>query len=496
MGLKALRYNDPTYSKVNPAEVFLNPSDIGIRWALPGGIQKIELVIKAKNKQDAAWRYNNHLGHRIALYDHYRDRPICGQVFEIIPDGRFIRYICHGPIKQFNNDLYLVGDMSDLDPTSGGDSTDTAVKDILDDRVTIANSDQTNIDASSVDIGAWSPNVKTGTLAGDCIKQLALIGADDGSPIDFYIVDAPFDGTSLQNPIVYFKKRSLTASADWVFSRSDMARGGISFSRNIWKLKRVIKIGYNKVTGSQTGATGALLIDSAADFITAGVSPGDVVYNLTQSDEWRVDAVDSATQLSFAPVSHGGNWVASDNYLVKLKETAYTSAATSTETDLWTTNYVEIRREMDQTQAAEYRDQIKTLFEKPMMHQSFVVSSKNARTGGGQLWPLWRLITGGGGYVRINDLFLDSLSLSNSDDRNQTFFISAMDYQLSTNRLRIVPSTNDARLDALLNQAKITGGQMVSTASPPPPDGKEHGGHGDFNHHGGGIAPPPHGSHI
>ena len=66
-------------------------------------------------------------------------------------------------------------------------------------------------------------------------------------------------------------------------------------------------------------------------------------------------------------------------------------------------------------------------------------------------------------YFRISDIFPAAAVFGDSDDREQTFMAVAMDYTYSDNRLRIVPSTNDSRLDALLNQAKIINGQIVST---------------------------------
>ncbi len=40
-----------------------------------------------------------------------------------------------------------------------------------------------------------------------------------------------------------------------------------------------------------------------------------------------------------------------------------------------------------------------------------------------------------------------------SDDRSQTFIATAMDYTYRDNRLRVVPGTEDNRLDVLLQQA-------------------------------------------
>jgi hypothetical protein len=51
-------------------------------------------------------------------------------------------------------------------------------------------------------------------------------------------------------------------------------------------------------TGSNTSTTSLKLINSNAKFITNGVKPGDIVYNLTSSTAATVVSVDSETQLT------------------------------------------------------------------------------------------------------------------------------------------------------------------------------------------------------
>jgi hypothetical protein len=66
-------------------------------------------------------------------------------------------------------------------------------------------------------------------------------------------------------------------------------------------------------------------------------------------------------------------------------------------------------------------------------------------------------------YFRITDLFPEAAVFSASDDRQQTFMAVAMDYTYRDNRLRVVPSTGDSRLDVQLNQAGLIQGQIIST---------------------------------
>ena len=147
--LFANRYDDASYTGTGAAEQFENISDIGIRWALPGGIHRVELMIKANSRMDAYNRYQNHLGHRIAIYDSYCDRYIGGQVFEVVPDGRYVLYICGGPWKRLEHERWTTSER----PATG--NTDALIKDALTDAVSIVDSDQSNIDASAVDGGGW-----------------------------------------------------------------------------------------------------------------------------------------------------------------------------------------------------------------------------------------------------------------------------------------------------------------------------------------------------
>jgi hypothetical protein len=107
-------------------------------------------------------------------------------------------------------------------------------------------------------------------------------------------------------------------------------------------------------------------------------------------------------------------------------------------------------------------------YEKPVQQQAFVISAPTIRDGNGTRWPLWRPLMGDSFYFRITDLFPEAAVFGASDDRSQTFIATAMDYSYRNNRLRVVPGTNDTRLDVLMQQAlaeKRDLSQIVSTAT-------------------------------
>lgn len=459
--LYAARYSGVTYSGIDVSETFGDISELKFRWLVPGGVQRIELTIPASGGLDAYDRYDNHLGHRLAIFDQYIDRPICsGQIFEVIPDGRHVTLICCGPWKRTSDDFYFVSDMGNL--TIGTDHTDEYIEDILTDAVSFESADQSNIANSGVVSEGWSPNPKTqGTTAADAIKELAAIGDSSDNAMDFYYVEQPFSGTQMQAPLPYLKSRSTTADPDWIFSREDLAPNGLTLARNIWNLKTHVRIGYGRLGGSCTAGAGANLIDAGATFIADQVKPGDRAINITDNETFEVATVNSDTSLSFTDTTVT-NWANTEDYSIRLKDPKWTAQSAGSN-DFWAVLYREVRREMDETQALQYRDQLVAIYADPQQQQAFVISSPTIKDGNGAEWPLWRPFTGTSFYFRITDKFPEAAIFGSSDDRKNTFMAVAMDYTHSTGRLRIVPSTNDSRLDAMLSQAKIIQGQIVST---------------------------------
>jgi hypothetical protein len=449
------RYASASIGGTNPNENFRDISELGIRWAVPGGIHRIEFTIPAFSGYDPYRRYDLHLGHTIAVYDGYLDKYISGQVYEIVPDGRHVTYVCAGPWKRAYDDLY---DNTDF-PGSG--NTNAIIKDILTDSVSIESTNQSNIAGSLIPVGGWAPD-DLGSYAGDAIRELAVIGHSDNSPMDFYFADAQFQGLQMQAPLPFFKKRSTTASPDWVFSTKDLAPNGLTLARHIWDLKTHVWIGFGRLGGIADAGSGASLIDSGSTFITDGVRPGDRAINVTDNAVFEVDTVDSETQLSFTDTT-ASNWALSDVFSIRLRDPKWTSGQTPPSTDYWNVRYREKRMEMDETQANKYRDQIATLFSDAQQQQAFVISAPYIHDGFGTRWSLWRVFMNDSYYFRADDLFPEAAIFSSSDDRKATFMAVAMDYKYSNNRLRVVPSTGDSRLDSILGQAGLIQGQLIST---------------------------------
>ena len=117
------------------------------------------------------------------------------------------------------------------------------------------------------------------------------------------------------------------------------------------------------------------------------------------------------------------------------------------------------------------------VYEDAVQQQSFVIGSQTIKDGNGACYPLWQPLMGNSFYFRVTDIFPEAALFGASDDRLQAFPVVAMDYTYNDNRLRVVPSTEDSRLDMLLAKANIVSGQMINTEAntkryvPPPPPG-------------------------
>lgn len=458
--LYAARYDGATDFNIAPTETFEDLVDVGIRWSLPGGIQRFEITVRAKSKVDSYIRYKDHLGHRFALFDNLVNRYIGGQCYEIAPDGNTIKYICGSWWKRANDDDYKVGDFS-----ATGDTADIII-DILTDSVSFDSTDQSNISPSNVPIGGWVPEFP-GVRPVDAIGELALIGDSSQNMMDFYFVDPSFNGTQMQAPLPYLKSRSTTADPDWVISIEDLNPGGLKLARHIWDLKTDVYIAYGRLGGEHDGGNGSnTLIDGGEDFITDGVRPGDRVVNITDDTVFEVATVTNLTTLTFTN-NASASWDNLDKYSIRLREPKWTVVNSPATSDWGTVLYKEVHMEMDQTQAEQYRDQLYTTYRDAVLQQAFVVSAPTIQNGTGLDRALWRPFMGDSFYFLVDDMFPEAALFSASDDREKSFMAVALDYKYSNNTLRVVPSTNDPRLDVMLNQAGILTGHIISTGGTP-----------------------------
>jgi len=228
-----------------------------------------------------------------------------------------------------------------------------------------------------------------------------------------------------------------------------------------------------KASGEATGGSGTTLVDTAADFVTAGARIGDRVFNGTDDCAGTVTTV-AATTLTCSGGFSGGTanaFVAGDNYRVAsvftasdayaIKTQATTNRATSTSATVsyWAKEIAVFESGMNLTQAQQYAASL--VDDDAQQVQSFIVSSSFIRTGINVKVGLFDVIANGGGYIQIEDLYPAGNLFDLSLDRLTTFFITGLDYDYKTNQLRVQVDRPDRRLDVRLRRAQILGSESI-----------------------------------
>ena len=115
----------------------------------------------------------------------------------------------------------------------------------------------------------------------------------------------------------------------------------------------------------------------------------------------------------------------------------------------------------DMLKAAEYWK--KTILEAGATQvQAFTVTAPTIRDGNGARWPLWEVIAQGGGYIRVNDLFPAAAIFGESNNSLTVFRITALDYDYTSNTLRINVDNQDRRLDVRLRRFGIVNSESIN----------------------------------
>ena len=79
---------------------------------------------------------------------------------------------------------------------------------------------------------------------------------------------------------------------------------------------------------------------------------------------------------------------------------------------------------------------------------------------------MWSPVFAGGGLIQITDLYPAAAASLSQDGTNNldTFTITSMDYDYTSNQLRVGVNVPDSRLDAQLRMAGILGSEMIARA--------------------------------
>jgi hypothetical protein len=453
--LYALRYDN---TRASVLEVVDNPANIGIRWALPGGVQRIEVTVKATSRADAYGRYTSHLGGGWAIADNWFGRPIAdGWCYEIVPDGRWVTYLIGGAWKRHS-------DQYETTAPDATDTTDEFLKQILTDHLLAVNTDHSNIVATGTAVGdAFRLGQLFGTRPERLIKQIIDMGTSSDATLDYYLVPAPFDGTALQLPYAYLQPRSDTADISWQCDTKDLK--GVTMSRNIWNLGNNIAIGYTQATTLAAGAS-------------AGATSISVTSNTNLADNVQIritldSGTEQTTTINGALTGVGPYTANLDDALThaaasgnRVERTDAVATAEASDADsvatYWGRGQKTIRAELNQAQAEQYRDAYLAEYKDPAQETSFTIGSGRIRNSAGALYPVWRMLINPG-YIRINDLMPSPGVFSASRDRERVFFVAALDYDHNARSMRVTPDAaqGDRRLDVLLQNLGAEVGQIV-----------------------------------
>jgi hypothetical protein len=506
-------------------ELFSDAENIGVRWDIGAfGVEQIEVMIKCRNKWDLYSRYSDHFGHRLAIFGADHRRPISGYITEVRPEGAGrVTYIAKGPGHLLTNGgldttiyspsatvsatlqsilTYYGGPIDTSDYTNiqsnattlggwqvrlpGGSTVTESINQLLQKR----DSSYRTYDFWILDkpfnfcnLSSYVAYYKyrdSAATTGWVAKLQDLAGLSLARDInelrtDVTVYYGTITGTTSGNGGNNSLVRTATQTSDWVKDGVKPGDTAVNVTNN--SRARVVSMTTTTLTvdrfepkvadGIATGGSTTTLVDTGKNFVSLGVRVGDTLINVTNNTSITVSAVAATTLTHAATTANAaGNTyivypgsVTGDTYAVQMQNPTQFKTQVSVSPAYWQRVVVESEPGMDATQAAQYANAL--LRDAPEQVQSFDVGAKFIRDRSGRRWPLWEVIAQGGGYIRVPDLYPDFGATSNALNKLTTFFITSMDYDYKTNKLRLQVDNKDRRLDVALRNAGIVRSAMI-----------------------------------
>ena len=441
-------------------------SQPGIRWAIDKyGVERIEVIARARDHYDQFRRETLHFGKRLALYGRESYRPISGWVVDVQPIGeKQVKYVAKGP-------GWRLADEYGPTVTNYTETTTTGAMAVnfLTDDVRVLDGDMTEVDDPGTALGGWRHVAKLGTRPSEFVKFAINASDASGNIWDFWMQDNPFAATDVKFFKPYFKDRSLRTTPDWVITRKDLVSLSMNLSIYDARSRNIVFYGLHQSTCT-AGGSATVLNDTGAAFLDGSFTVGDTINNITDESTGRIRDIVNGTQINSSTLSGGSanTFATSDKYSIERKavwnfQAAQRAISLSSSFPILRT-ISEHHTDMSSTQATNRALAMREQFSYPVQAASFSIGAAKIRDSAGGLHPLWRVIENGGGVIEISDLFPNT---GTGTDNLTRFFITSLDYDGTSKQLRVSVDVPDRRLDVALAEAGIIRGETVQRGKPP-----------------------------
>lgn len=499
---------DPTANKL--LANFSQITDVNISWETAKyGTSAIELLVKAPSALSAYDWYRRFALQRLVIYDSYVDKPIAtGDITGVGYRWGTLAIRAQGPgwrlydglentapTSGMNNDdvirvAYLAHASATVDSNTDHLQATTAA-------VTYTMPSGTATSTSSyklVDSGADFSQVRVGDIArdttGGSFTTISLL--DSGTQLsvtenifasgDGYVIYRPVaSGTTtstianylLDSKADFFRAR-ITAG-DYAFNITDTTSASVSSILG----KTTIQLASNIFVKGESYIFATPVLrwtpdydgDPVADVIRSMLALGDgtgkpIYFWLTDQPFYAgIHPRKLLAHLSIYSATHYATWqiwrrdMARNPEVLRDFTNLWTSiqliepdgnagtAQTNNTSTYWTrsaihSGYGAIPSMAEQRALTEVNQLSDGTLRRPLY-----ISAPRIKDGKGFRWPLWRMIAGGGGYLRVNDMFPDATLVQGAGyDRERQGRITTMDYNYGRNLMRVTLD-DDTRAD-------------------------------------------------
>jgi hypothetical protein len=442
-------------------------NQLEVRCNLPGWLEKLSFIVRARNRPDALNRKDRDFGSRIVVADN--DAVIAhAYVYAVDVDGIHVRYECTGAWRRHLNQFYV----GPIDPA---DDIATVLKDILSTNVPAVVVRATNFDDNATtakDLFRREIESGLGVLPQDAVKAILQMRGPSETNVyplyDYYTAPQDLLAGLPQLDMAYYRQRDMTRThTTWYIRSRDLLPGDAGEHSHIYDYQSTVTVAYGKVQGTATGGSANLLIDTTKNFAEEGVRIQDLCTHLTDNLAAWVVAISTTTNPNDTLSTPGLNWGGGgDSYSITLEVPAYKSvqASGTVYDELWTSVAAPYEfLELNSTQATQLAGELVQDLSNPILQQPFTIGSNRVRTITGGYRPAWWLLREPS-YMRIVDN-----SISNNADNIDLIeriglFTTALDYSHDDRTMTVTPTQPSDRLDVRLQSAGILSGQGTEPA--------------------------------